>query len=394
MTKIQVNKKMTEVSFKTLNLSNKNIEALKNINIKKPTEVQEKVIPLILEGHNIITQSKTGTGKTYAYLLPIIEKLSFSNNECLIIVPVRELALQVVNFINSLGHNNIKSVPIYGGVSIQNQIKELKQGRNIIVGTPGRLLDLYKRRVLKLDNINFLVLDEGDRLLDMGFLPDIRFILNSIKSKFQFMLFSATFDQKLQKLVEKYADNEIKYLNLSRDKLTVKNTEQFYYLINSYKQKYKYLKHVLKQEKPTSAIIFVNTKRTGNWLYHRLSSDNLGYRSGYLSGDLTQNQREKILGMFRKKQVDLLVATDVAARGLDIQNISHIINYDVPQYPENYVHRIGRTSRQNKKGTAITLCLEDQYNYLCQIEEVINKEIKQKTMDNNDNNVHRNGFFL
>ncbi len=393
MTKIQVNKKMTEISFKTLNISNEHIEALKNINIEKPTEVQEKVIPLIFEGRNIITQSKTGTGKTYAYLLPIIQKLSFTKNECLIIVPVRELALQVVDFINNLEQDHVKSFPIYGGVSIERQIKELKQGKNIIVGTPGRLLDIHNRGILKLNNIKFLVLDEADRLLDMGFLPDIKAILNSIKSKFQFMLFSATFDEKLKKLVEKYANNDMKFLNLSRDKLTVKNTKQYYYLINSYNEKYKYLKHILKEENPKSAIIFVNTKKTGNWLSNKMKFDKLNLKVGYLSGDQTQNQREKILDQFRKKYIKLLVATDVAARGLDIQNISHIINYDVPQYPENYVHRIGRTSRQNKKGTAITLCLEDQYNFLCQIEEVINKEIKQKTLRNR-NNDRRTGFFL
>ncbi|MBN1216693.1 MAG: DEAD/DEAH box helicase [Candidatus Lokiarchaeota archaeon] len=393
MTKIQVNKKMTEISFKTLNISNEHIEALKNINIEKPTEVQEKVIPLILEGRDIITQSKTGTGKTYAYLLPIIQKLSFTKNECLIIVPVRELALQVVDFINNLEQDHVKSFPIYGGVSIERQIKELNKGQNIIVGTPGRLLDIYNRGILKLNNIKFLVLDEADRLLDMGFLPDIKAILNSIKSKFQFMLFSATFDEKLKKLVEKYANNDMKFLNLSRDKLTVKNTKQYYYLINTYSEKYKYLKHILKDENPKSAIIFVNTKKTGNWLSNKMKTDKLNLKVGYLSGDQTQNQREKILDQFRKKYIRLLVATDVAARGLDIQNISHIINYDVPQYPENYVHRIGRTSRQNKKGTAITLCLGDQYNFLCQIEEVINKEIKQRTL-RNKNNDRRTGFFL
>ncbi len=393
MTKLKVNKKMTEVSFKTLNVSDKNIEALKNLNIKKPTQVQEKVIPLILRGTNLIAQSKTGTGKTYAYLIPIIEKLSYTKNECLIIVPVRELALQVNDFISDLKHNNIKSIPIYGGVSIDRQINELRKGYDIIIGTPGRLKDLYLRGKLKLNNINFLVLDEGDRLLDMGFLPDIRFILDAVKSKFQFMLFSATFDYKLKKLVERYSKNDIKFLNLSRDKLTVTNTKQFYYLINSYDQKYNYFQKILRIEKPHSAIVFVNTKKTGNWLHNKLKNRNHEYKIGYISGDLTQHQREKIIKQFRKKQINLLIATDVAARGLDIEDISHIINYDVPQYPENYVHRIGRTSRQNKKGTAITLCLEDQYKYLCQIEEIINKEIRQKTLNNDNNNIMRHGYF-
>ena len=190
------------------------------------------------------------------------------------------------------------------------------------------------------------------------------------------MMFSATFDYKLKRLVEKHTKNEFKFLNLSRDKLTVQNTKQSYYLIDTYNDKFRYFTKILYKEKAKTILVFVNTKKTGNWLFNKIKSKNLNYRVGYLSGDQSQYQREKILSKFRSHQINLLVATDVAARGLDIQNISHIINYDVPQYAENYVHRIGRTSRQNKKGTAITLCLKDQYNYLCQIEALINKEIK------------------
>ncbi|TFF99418.1 MAG: DEAD/DEAH box helicase [Promethearchaeota archaeon] len=382
---------MTELTFNNLNLSEENIEALKQLNINKPTPVQKKAIPLILKNFNIMVQSKTGTGKTYAYLIPIIEKLSYTRNECLIIVPVRELAKQVKKFIKDLGNNKIKPLTIYGGVSINNQINKLKQGVNIIIGTPGRLIDLYKRGHLKLNQLKFVVLDEADRLLDMGFLPDIKYILDQIHSDYQFMLFSATLDHKLKELVKKYTKSEFKYLNLSRDEMSVENTLQFYYLIDHFKQKYNTFRKVIKNERPESALVFVNTKKTGNWLYNRLKQDNFGYRVGYLSGDLTQKMREETLKRFRRDKINLLIATDVAARGFDIEDITHVINYDLPKYPENYVHRIGRTSRMNKRGVAITLCLKDEYEYLCRIEGLINKEIRKKSF-NHPPHQRRRGF--
>lgn len=383
---------MTEVTFNNLNISEEYIKALKELNINKPTPVQEKAIPLILKGKNVMAQSKTGTGKTYAYLIPIIEKLTNSDNECLIIVPVRELAKQVKQFVNDLVNNKVKTLTIYGGNSISRQINKLKQGVNIIVGTPGRLIDLYKRGHLKLNQLRFVVLDEADRLLDMGFLPDIRYILDQIHSDYQFMLFSATLDYELSKLVKKYTKNKVEFLNLSKDDMSVQNTLQFYYLIDHYKQKYNTFRKVIKRERPESALVFINTKKTGNWLYNRIKKDNLGYRVGYLSGDLTQKQREQTLKKFRRDKINLLVATDVAARGFDIEDITHVINYDLPKYPENYVHRIGRTSRMNKRGVAITLCLKDEYEYLCRIEGLINKEIRKRSFKHKPQHQRRRGF--
>jgi len=383
---------MTEITFNNLNISEEIIEALRVMGINKPTPVQKEVIPIILRGDfSVLAQSKTGTGKTYAYLIPIIEKLSFTRNECLIIVPVRELAKQVKKFIKDLGNNKVKALTIYGGVSINKQINKLRQGVNIIIGTPGRLIDLYKRGHLKLNQLKFVVLDEADRLLDMGFLPDIKYILDQIHSDYQFMLFSATLDQKLKELVKKYTKSEFKYLNLSRDEMSVENTLQFYYLIDHFKQKYNTFRKVIKKERPESALVFVNTKKTGNWLYNRLKKDNLGYRVGYLSGDLTQKMREDTLKRFRRDRINLLIATDVAARGFDIDDITHVINYDLPKYPENYVHRIGRTSRMNKRGVAITLCLKDEYEYLCRIEGLINKEIRRKSFNHHPQQ-RRRGF--
>ncbi len=380
------------MKFKELGIKDKYINELLKNNIITPTSVQAAAIPLILKGDHLMVQSKTGTGKTLAFVLPIIEKLLFKKNEALILVPTRELAKQVQEVIESLG-DGIKSIPIYGGVSINNQINYLKKGVNIIVGTPGRIIDLYKRRELNLSDIRFVVLDEADRLWDMGFSPDVKYILNQIKSNYQFMLFSATLDPDIRKLVEKYSKNQFKLLNLSKDDLTVKNTLQFYYLIDRFDQKFTTFLKILKRERPKYSLVFTNTKKTASWLANKLNSKKDSYRVGLISGDMSQFKREQILKDFKKKNINMLIATDVAARGLDIDNITHIFNYDVPKYPENYVHRIGRTSRMNKKGIAITLCLKDEYEYLCHIEGFIDKELKEKTLESQDKRRNHYPFF-
>ena len=382
------------MNFEDLGINEKNIIALKRNNIIYPTPVQKEAIPLIIEGHHLMTQSKTSTGKTLAFILPIVEQLKYINNEALVLVPTRELAKQINSVIRDLGNHRIKSMTIYGGVSINNQINKLRNGVNIIVGTPGRIIDLYKRKELSFQNIRFVILDEGDRLWDMGFAPDVKYILSKIRTEYQFMLFSATLDYDMRKLVQKYTKNKFKFLNLSRDNLTVGNTKQFYYLIERFEEKFKTFIRVLKREKPNHVLVFVNTKKTAAWLEKRLKSYNgNNFRVGVISGNLSQFQREKILSEFRTYKINLLIATDVAARGLDIDNVSHVINYDVPKFPDNYVHRIGRTSRMNKKGVAITLCLKDEYEYLCHIEGLIDKEIKLKTLFNREKVNYHNPFY-
>jgi len=382
------------LSFIELGISEKNNSALKKLNILKPTPVQKKAIPLVLEGNHLMTQSKTGTGKTLAFILPIVEQLKYINNEAIILVPTRELAKQINSVIKDLGNPRVKSMTIYGGVSINNQIQKLKNRVNIIVGTPGRVIDLYKRKELSFRNIRFVVLDEGDRLWDMGFAPDVKYILSKIRTEYQFMLFSATLDSDMRKLVQKYSKNKFEFLNLSRDELTVGNTTQVYYLINSFREKFKIFIKILKIEKPKHALVFVNTKKTASWLERKMKSHNgVNFRVGVISGNLSQFQREKILHKFREKHVNLLIATDVAARGLDIENISHVINYDIPKFPDNYIHRIGRTSRMSKKGVAITLCLKDEYEYLCQIEALIGKEIQLRELYKKDSRKFHNPFY-
>ncbi len=370
------------MNFTELGINEHNVNQLKKLSIVKPTPVQQKAIPLILKGQNIMAQARTGSGKTLAFVLPIIEKLKFQPNEALILVPTRELATQIYEVIRDLGNSRVKATPIYGGVSINNQITKLENGINIVIGTPGRIIDLYKRRKLRLNVMRFVVVDEADRMFDMGFTPDVKYILDQVHTNFQFMLFSATFDNGIRELVKKYSKNKFEFLNLSRDHLTVGNTRQFYYMIDNYSDKFKTFVKIVRREKPKHLLVFVNTKKTAAWLSNRLKSrNNFNYRVELISGDLSQFQREKILKGFKSHKINLLIATDVAARGLDINNISHVFNYDIPKYPENYVHRIGRTSRMNKLGVAITLVVKDEYEYLCHIEGLIDKEIKLRVLD-------------
>ena len=385
------------MNFTELGINEHNVNELRRNKIVKPTPVQQKAIPLILKGQNIMAQARTGSGKTLAFVLPIIESLNYTRNEAIILVPTRELATQIYEVIRDLGNPKVRSLPIYGGVSINNQITQLEKGINIIIGTPGRIIDLFKRKKLRLNDMRFVVVDEADRMFDMGFTPDVKYILDQIHTNYQFMLFSATFDNGIRELVKKYSKNEFKFLNLSRDELTVGNTRQFYYMIDQYRDKFKTFLKILRREKATHLLVFVNTKRTATWLSDKLKRlNNFDYKVDLISGDLSQFQREKILKAFKDHRINLLIATDVAARGLDIDNISHVFNYDIPKYPENYIHRIGRTSRMNKRGVAITLCVKDEYEYLCHIEGLIDKELRQKfinSQDRQDQGRYHNPFY-
>jgi len=382
------------LSFRSLEISNRSIVALEKLGIFKPTPVQRASIPLILENRHVMAQARTGSGKTLAYLLPIIERLNYVFNEVLVILPTRELAKQVERVLSDLEIDKIRSLTIYGGVSINNQIKKLEKGVHFIIGTPGRIIDLYKRGYLRLKNIKYVVVDEADRLFDFGFAPDVKYILNQIKSEYQFLLFSATMHYEFRELVKKYSNNRFEFLNLSKDDLTVRNTRQYFYMIDRFRNKFRTFLKILKYEKPRRSLVFVNTKKTASWLTRKMKGLKYKYYDvDEISGDLSQHQREKILKKFRDNKINMLIATDVAARGLDIEDISHVFNYDVPKYPENYVHRIGRTSRMNKKGVAITLCLKNEYEYLCHIEGLIDKEIKRKEVKSKKKPEYHNPFY-
>jgi ATP-dependent RNA helicase DeaD len=369
------------MNFNEMNLKPETIHALQDMGITEPTEIQEKSIPVALKGQNIIAQARTGSGKTLAFAIPILEQLRYDDKpECIILIPTRELCKQVTDVFRDVGKytKGARVVEVYGGVSIDNQIDKIHNNANVIVATPGRLIDIFERRNISFDNIRFLVLDEADRMLDMGFLPDIQYLFSRIKTKPQLFLYSATILDEIKALSNQFTRGKYVDINVSHDSMTVTNTKQFYYLISNYNDKIYHFIRILRKEKPKHSLIFTNTKRSAEWVYERLSREaDLELKIGMLSGDVSQAKRESITSDFKTHKINCLIATDVAARGLDIPDITHVFNYDIPQYEESYVHRIGRTSRMDKDGIAITLCVEKEYIYLCRIEGFIKKSIKR-----------------
>lgn len=344
----------TENGFSSLGLSEKTLEALEKKGFVEPTEIQKLCIPLLLEENTeVIGQAQTGTGKTAAFGLPIIEKIDGGQKEvqALILCPTRELAIQVADEIDSLkGDRNIVIVPIYGGASMENQLKRLRNGVDVIVGTPGRILDHLRRKTLKLDDLKFAVLDEADEMLDMGFIEDIEAILEETPAEKRMLMFSATMPKEIQKIAERFMKN-YQLIRTEKKDTSNTNTHQVYYEVRE-NDKIEALSRILDKEVGFYGVIFCRTKlqcdEIGNTLITR------GYEAAALHGDLSQREREVILKKMREKRISILVATDVASRGLDIQELTHVINFSIPEDPEVYIHRVGRTGRAGKEGTAIT----------------------------------------
>ena len=338
--------------------------------------IQFEAIPKILNGKDIIGQAQTGTGKTLAFAIPIIEKIDLNdkNIQAIVITPTRELAVQVGAEIKKFGrYKKIRVLSIYGGVSIDRQADILHQGVHVVVGTPGRLIDQIKRGNLRLGGIKIVVLDEADRMLDMGFIDDIRFILEKIPKEHQTLLFSATIPDSILHLAKDYM-RKYELIKVSEDELTVRDTEQVYYKVD-YRRKVDLLKEILSKEKIESAIIFCNTKIGVDKLVYVLRK--MGFKADAIHGNFSQSRRNKVLSNFRAKRFNILVATDVAARGLDIKGVSHVINYNLPREPGDYVHRIGRTGRAGKVGKAISLVTERDKEFLSKIEWYIDQKIKK-----------------
>jgi len=329
------------------------VENLARDDIVDATEVQEKAIPVIMEGKDAVVQSETGSGKTLAFVLPIAEKLRGEGIKALVIAPTRELAKQITSVFKKYTH--LKSVSIYGGVSISRQIEEL-QHANVAVGTPGRLLDLIERGELRLSGIQFLVLDEADRMLDMGFIEDIEKIIEATNEHRQTLLFSATIPDEVIRISRKYMKNPIKIL-IERKTTTVKQKHLFY--VVSVNEKFSLLVHLLKNSNGSHSLIFCATKKMADSVAAQLKM--YGIKAEAIHGDLTQKQREQVLHKFRKKMVRALVATDVAARGLDIDGITHVYNFDVPNEIEMYTHRAGRTARMGNEGMVISIVSDKDY---------------------------------
>ena len=356
-------------NFENMGLSPEILDALDDLGFQRPYPIQEQVIPLLWSGSDIIGQAHTGTGKTAAFGVPILEIVNENNPnvQALIIVPTRELAVQVAEDINSYGKKTNKhALALYGGVSKYVQLEAMKNNPLIIVGTPGRLLDHLDGGSLVLDDVLCVVLDEADRMLEMGFIEDVELIMKSIKGKHQTALFSATIPKSVLKLARRYMNNPREVL-IESDDLNVKEIEQYYVTTDS-RTKSKSLMKLLHREKIDRAILFCRTKRDTFQINEMLRSR--GFSSVVINGNLTQNQRDWAMNKFVNGRRRILVATDLAGRGLDIDGITHIINLDVPQDPYNYFHRIGRTGRAGKKGIAITLVSPEQRSNFKKIQEI------------------------
>ena len=338
-------------TFGEITLSGKLLQAIQAMGFEEPSPVQAQTIPLALAGKDVIGQAQTGTGKTAAFGIPTVEKTidKYHHVQALVLTPTRELAIQTAEELNKIGKfKHIRTLPVYGGQAIERQIRALKRGVHIIVSTPGRLIDHLHRGTVKLSDVHTLVLDEADEMLDMGFIDDIEQILESVPEARQTLLFSATMPAPIEKLSHRYM-NHPERITIAKENLTVPLIDQYYY---ETRDKLEGLSRVLDVEETGKLIIFCRTKRAVDDLTASLEAR--GYSAGGLHGDLSQIQRDRVMKKFREGKIDILIATDVAARGIDIDDITHVINYDIPQDHESYVHRIGRTGRAGRKGVAMT----------------------------------------
>jgi len=343
------------LSFHSLGLSEAHVRHLDSLGFTTPTPIQAQAIPHLLSGRDVVGQAQTGTGKTAAFSLPILERIDVTlpNVQALILTPTRELAMQVCQAIRGFNHDRrLKMVTIYGGQAIEPQISKLQRGAQIVVGTPGRVLDLLSRGILKLDQLSWLVLDEADEMLNMGFIQDVEKILNQAPTERQTAFFSATMDPSIRKLVTKFLRSPIT-VTIEQPKAAPTRINQVAYLIPRGWTKARALLPILELEDPDSAIIFVRTRKAAAELTSQLQA--AGHSVDEYHGDLSQTQRERLLLRFKQRQVRWVVATDIAARGIHVDDLTHVINYDLPDSVENYVHRIGRTGRAGKEGTAISL---------------------------------------
>jgi ATP-dependent RNA helicase DeaD len=341
------------LNFDEFRLKHAVLQGVKEAGFSEPTEVQAETIPLFLQGEDLAVQAKTGTGKTAAFALPLLQLINAHERSirALIVVPVRELGQQVAKEIGLLGkHTGIHAVCVYGGQSINVQLHALSKKPQIVVGTPGRLIDLFQRRELDFSKTEFVVLDEADKMFEMGFREDVEFILKQLPEKRQTLLFSATMNPDIKHLAKRFMRIPVE-INLSQDTLTVEGVKQYYVMVNP-RKRVSALLEVMQKQRISKGVIFCQTKRTVDWLSRELHKRRV--QSLALHGDFSQAQREKTLELFKHGKSSLLIATNVASRGLHIEDISHVINFELPEEDETYIHRIGRTARKGQTGTAIT----------------------------------------
>jgi ATP-dependent RNA helicase DeaD len=375
---LKIGDKMEKLVFEDLNISAEMRRAIADMGFEEPTPIQSLVIPQVLKGKDVIGQAQTGTGKTAAFGVPILEMVDPGDRrlQAVILCPTRELAIQVAEELRILSKymKKINVLPIYGGQPIERQIKALKKGVQIIIGTPGRFMDHMRRGTLKMDQVGIIVLDEADEMLDMGFREDIEYVLEYVPSKRQTLLFCATMSQVILGLTRKY-QKDPEFLKVVHHQLTVPEIQQTYFEVKE-KMKLDLLSRLIDIHNIKLALVFCNTKKKVDKLVNHLQTR--GYFVGGLHGDMSQGQRDRVMSKFRKGQIEIMVATDVAARGIDVEDIEAVFNYDVPNDDEYYVHRIGRTARAGKKGSAFTFVSGKEIYKLRDIQRYTKTKIKQQ----------------
>ena len=367
---------MIENKFEQLGLSEEVLKAIKDMGFSKPSQIQEQAIPVLLTGVDAIGQAQTGTGKTLAFGSVLLSKIKSINDtlpQAIILSPTRELAMQIYEEMHRIGkYNDSKIVCVFGGSDIEKQIRTIKKGVDIVVGTPGRIMDLMRRKVLKFDNVRYVVLDEADEMLNMGFVEDIETILEKTDDSRQTILFSATMPAGIKKIAQNYMHNDFKHVAVLSKQTTATSVKQFYYEVKP-KDRFETLCRLIDVANIKTGIIFCRTKRSVDEVTEQMQQSN--YNVEAMHGDLNQNHRLNTLRKFKKGTINFLVATDVAARGIDVENVTHVINYELPQDIESYVHRIGRTGRADKEGLAYSIISPKEASFLKQIERVTKSTI-------------------
>lgn len=374
-------------SFAELGIEVRFLKALHKMAFSEPSEIQRQLIPHALAGRDILGQAQTGTGKTAAFGLPVLQQLDPAKRlQAICLAPTRELAVQVTGELRRMAEfANLHVAAVYGGQKVATQLHHLGRKPHFVVGTPGRVIDFLRRGALDVSEVRFAVLDEVDRMLDIGFRDDIRNILPRITLPHQTIFVSATIDQEINKLARQYMKDPIE-VNVSRDRMTVDEVDQWYVTAEP-QDKFRLLSVLLQEQNPPVAIVFCNTKHAARKLARKLHDG--GIDATEIHGDLVQRKRDRVMAMFRKHQIRVLVATDLAARGIDVSAVSHIYNYDVPQDPEIYVHRVGRTARMGARGVAVTFVTRDEGSELTAIEALINREIPSHKIEGFKASSHR-----
>ncbi|MCO7223109.1 DEAD/DEAH box helicase [Pleionea sp. CnH1-48] len=381
------------ISFRDLSLGDKLLQALDRVGYETPSPIQAQSIPLVMAGHDMIGQAQTGTGKTASFALPILSRIDVTQNspQALVIAPTRELALQVAEAFNEYARfmPGFRVLPVYGGQPFTTQIRQIKRGPHVIVGTPGRIMDHMRRGNLIWDDLKQLVLDEADEMLRMGFIDDVEWILERTPSTRQVILFSATMPKPVKRVAETFL-KEPKYVKIESKNTTAQTIQQRFCMVNG-NNKLDALTRILEAEEFDAMIIFVRTKGSTQELSDKLVAR--GFACDAIHGDIAQNQREKVVQKLKDGKLDILIATDVAARGLDVERISHVVNYDIPYDPESYVHRIGRTGRAGRSGDAILFVTPRERRLLRTIEQTTRKTIERMNLPSveviNDKRVNR-----